>query len=46
MAHGASAASLALVPLQQFDAHGSRPGTYTYFCRVHPFMRGSFRVKG
>jgi len=22
------------------------PGTYTYFCRVHPFMRGSFRVLG
>jgi plastocyanin len=22
-----------------------KPGTYTYFCRVHPFMRGSFRVK-
>jgi plastocyanin len=22
-----------------------RPGTYTYFCRVHPFMRGSFRVR-
>ena len=22
----------------------SRPGTYSYFCRVHPFMRGSFRV--
>ena len=21
-------------------------GTYTYFCRVHPFMRGSFRVTG
>src|SRR6476661_6423927 len=21
-------------------------GTYTYFCRVHPFMRGSFRVSG
>ena len=20
------------------------PGTYAYFCRVHPFMRGSFRV--
>ena len=19
--------------------------TYTYFCRIHPFMRGSFRVK-
>jgi plastocyanin len=22
----------------------SEPGTYTYFCRIHPFMRGSFRV--
>jgi plastocyanin len=21
------------------------PGTYTYFCRIHPFMRGAFRVK-
>ncbi len=21
------------------------PGTYTYFCRVHPFMRGALRVK-
>lgn len=20
------------------------PGTYAYFCRIHPFMRGSFRV--
>ncbi|HEU4976486.1 MAG TPA: hypothetical protein VFT50_15440 [Baekduia sp.] len=23
-----------------------KPGTYTYFCRIHPFMRGSFRVVG
>lgn len=23
-----------------------RAGTYTYFCRVHPFMRGAFRVRG
>ena len=23
---------------------GLKPGTYTYFCRIHPFMRGSFRV--
>jgi plastocyanin len=22
-----------------------RAGTYTYFCRVHPFMRGAFEVK-
>jgi hypothetical protein len=21
-----------------------QPGTYTFFCRVHPFMRGAFRV--
>jgi hypothetical protein len=21
------------------------PGTYTFFCRIHPYMRGSFRVK-
>ena len=21
-----------------------KPGTYTYFCRVHPFMRGAFEV--
>ena len=23
-----------------------KKGTYTFFCRVHPFMRGAFRVKG
>jgi plastocyanin len=23
----------------------TKPGTYTYFCRIHPFMRGSLRVK-
>ena len=22
-----------------------KQGTYNYFCRVHPFMRGAFRVK-
>jgi plastocyanin len=25
---------------------GLRAGTYTYFCKIHPFMRGAFRVKG
>jgi plastocyanin len=25
---------------------GLSPGTYTYFCRIHPFMRGAFRVSG
>ena len=24
---------------------GLKSGTYTYFCRIHPFMRGAFRVK-
>jgi plastocyanin len=24
---------------------GLPPGTYTYFCRIHPFMRGAFRVE-
>jgi plastocyanin len=24
---------------------GLKAGTYTYFCRIHPFMRGAFRVK-
>jgi len=24
----------------------TKPGTYTYFCRIHPFMRGSIRVRG
>ncbi len=24
---------------------GLDTGTYTYFCRIHPFMRGAFRVK-
>ncbi len=23
----------------------TKPGTYGYFCRIHPFMRGSIRVK-
>jgi hypothetical protein len=23
---------------------GLKPGTYTFFCRIHPFMRGVFRV--
>ena len=26
------------------DADRPPPGTYTYFCRIHPFMRGAFRV--
>lgn len=29
-----------------FTPPGLEPGTYTYFCRVHPYMRGAFRVRG
>src|SRR5436305_8052171 len=28
-----------------FTPKGLAPGTYTFFCRIHPFMRGAFRVK-
>jgi hypothetical protein len=37
-------------PLPDAKAGGrrnfARGTTYTYFCRLHPFMRGSFRVRG
>ena len=31
--------------LQWSTPKNLKPGTYTYFCRIHPFMRGAFRVK-
>jgi plastocyanin len=31
--------------LQWSTPSNLKPGTYTYFCRIHPFMRGAFRVK-
>ena len=31
--------------LQWTTPNDLTPGTYSYFCRIHPFMRGSFRVK-
>lgn len=38
---GANTSTYAFVP----RAQGMKPGeTYTYFCRVHPFMRGAFKV--
>lgn len=27
-----------------FDSSGVGPGVYTFWCRVHPFMRGAFEV--
>jgi hypothetical protein len=32
--------SITFVPSQA----GLSPGTYTFFCRIHPFMRGAFKV--
>jgi plastocyanin len=31
--------------LQWSTPSNLKPGTYAYFCRIHPFMRGAFRVK-
>ena len=31
--------------LEYKTPRGLDPGTYAYFCRIHPFMRGAFRVK-
>jgi plastocyanin len=31
--------------LEWSTPQGLEAGTYTYFCRIHPFMRGAFRVK-
>jgi plastocyanin len=27
-----------------WDFKPTRPGTYTFFCRIHPSMRGAIRV--
>ena len=33
-------------PVHDAAADQGRQARYTYFCRIHPFMRGSIRVKG
>ena len=33
-------------PRHLVDAREPRPRHVHYFCRIHPFMRGAFRVKG
>ena len=32
-------------PLTESPTANDRGSTYTYFCRIHPYMRGSIRVK-
>jgi hypothetical protein len=40
-----TAAPPATGALEWRTPRGLDPGIYTYFCRIHPFMRGAFRVK-
>lgn len=42
---GASWDSGILSPGCSFERRFDRPGTYAYFCRVHPFMHGTVVVK-
>ncbi len=32
------------VPVYTLDTSEMDPGIYTYFCRIHPFMRGAFEL--
>src|SRR3954451_22943522 len=36
--------STSTFPKWSLDTSRMRPGYYTFFCRIHPFMRGSFYV--
>jgi hypothetical protein len=49
LGYGPTLGPLPLTPAAQRDTWRTprdlKPGTYAYFCRVHPFMRGAFRVK-
>lgn len=38
-------ASAHLHPGEQFSVSGLSPGTYSYHCEIHPFMRGRLHVK-
>ncbi|MDT7040779.1 cupredoxin domain-containing protein [Candidatus Nitronereus thalassa] len=36
----------AVAPGESFTLSHIKPGTYPYFCRLHPIMRGTIIVKG
>ena len=38
-------ASKHLHPGERFSVSGLSPGTYSYHCEIHPFMRGRIHVK-
>lgn len=41
---GSGAISSELSPVFQLDTSGLEPGLYSFYCRVHPWMRGSLQV--
>jgi hypothetical protein len=44
LGHGPAGLTAAAQRISWKTPRRLKPGTYTYFCRVHPFMRGAFRV--
>ena len=44
-ANGQFAPSKALDSNDRYETRFSKPGTYVYFCTVHPFMTGTIIVK-
>ncbi|MEA2375306.1 MAG: hypothetical protein QOD53_1769 [Thermoleophilaceae bacterium] len=46
LGYGPTGLTAATNRIDWFTPRDLPSGTYTYFCRVHPFMRGAFRVPG
>jgi plastocyanin len=44
LGYGPSAITPAANRANWFAPTNLKPGTYAYFCRIHPFMRGAFRI--
>jgi plastocyanin len=44
LGYGPKGATAAANRIEWTTPKNLSPGSYTYFCRIHPFMRGAFRV--
>jgi hypothetical protein len=44
LGYGPKGATAAANRIEWATPSNLSPGSYTYFCRIHPFMRGAFRV--
>jgi hypothetical protein len=44
LGYGPKGATAAANRIEWETPRNLSPGSYTYFCRIHPFMRGAFRV--